>query len=132
MTRSPLSASVSSGASGEGAWRSGACGSATSQICSAIARHQQRIERARCLALGAFGPSRLGGLAPGKDVEVQPCLGGLHESAQEQRGGDRAAEVAGGYVIQVRHLRIEQLVVGPPERHAPQRIVLALPAAREV
>ena len=53
------------------------------------------------------------------------------EAAQEQRGGDRAAEAAGRDVVDVRHLGIEQLVVGPPERHPPQRIVLADRAAGE-
>src|SRR5260370_37929461 len=87
MTRSPLSASVSSGASGEGAWRNDAIGSATSKT-SAIARHQQRVERARRLALAAFRPSGLGGLVPGVNVEMQPRRGGGGKPAQVQRSGD--------------------------------------------
>src|SRR5260221_5215822 len=131
MTRSPLSASVSSGASGEGAWRNDAIGSATSKP-SAIARHQQRVERARRLALAAFGPSGLGGRGRGVNVEMQPRRGGGDKPAKEQRRGDRAAKIAGGDVVHVRDFRLEQRLVGPPQRHAPQRIVLASGAVRKL
>src|SRR5262249_53019125 len=113
MTRSPLSASVSSGASGEGAWRNGAVGSATSKT-SAIARHQQRVERARRLALSAFRPPGLGGLVPGVDVEMQPRCGAGDEAGQEGGRGNRAAEITGGDVVDVGDLRLEQRLVGPP------------------
>src|ERR1700747_784218 len=131
MTRSPLSASVSSGASGEGAWRNGAVGSATSKT-SAIARHQQRVERARRLALSAFRSPGLGGLVPGVDVEMQPCCGGGDEAAREEGRGDRAAEIAGGDVVEVGDLRVEQRLVGPPQRHAPDRIAFAFGAVRKL
>src|SRR5262249_58026491 len=62
---------------------------------------------------------------------MQPRLGRRDEPAQEQRGGDRAAEIAGGDVVEVRHLGLEQRLVGPPQRHAPQRIVFALGAVGE-
>src|SRR5262245_8671981 len=83
-------------------------------VFSAIARYQQRVERARCLALGTLGPAGLGGLVPGEDIAMQPRLGRADEAPQEQRGGNRAAEIAGGDVVDVGHLGIEQLVVGPP------------------
>src|SRR5262249_59306411 len=113
MTRSPLSASVSSGASGEGAWRNGAVGSATSKT-SAIARHQQRVERARRLALAAFRSPGLGGLVPGVDVEMQPRCGGGDEPAQEQRRADRAAESAGDDIVDVVDMPAEQRLALPP------------------
>src|SRR5258708_19351595 len=113
MTRSPLSASVSSGASGEGAWRNDAIGSATSKT-SAIARHQQRVERARRLALAAFRPSGLGGLVPGVNVEMQPRLGGGDKAAQEQRRGDPAAKIAAGDVFPLPHFPPHQPPLGPP------------------
>src|SRR5260370_32303028 len=113
MTRSPLSASVSSGASGEGAWRNDAIGSATSKT-SAIARHQQRVERARRLALAAFRPSGLGGLVPGVNVEMQPRRGGGDKPAQEPPRGAPAAKIAGGAGSSLRHFRLEQPPIRPP------------------
>src|SRR5215469_18221861 len=121
MTRSPLSASVSSGASGEGLRRRSACASTTSRRSarsgvSAIAVREQMIERARTLAFGALRTGRLGGLIPGEDIAMQPGLGGTHEAAQEQRRRDRARKAAGGDIVHLRHLGIEHLVIGAPQR----------------
>src|SRR5262249_2736972 len=160
MTRSPLSASVSSGASGAGERRSGACGSTISRSSpstkraastlparwlaarsgragvtrgssgsigasgSTIARDQQRIERARGLALATLRPARSTALVPGVDVAVEPGPGGGGETAQEHRSGNRAGEAPARDVVDVGDLRFEQLVVGLPQRHAPPPILL--------
>ena len=55
----------------------------------------------------------------------------VDEAAQEQRRGDGAALAAGADVVEVGHLRIEHRLVGPPQRHAPERIVLGGRIARK-
>src|SRR5437867_3575807 len=81
-----------------------------------VALGQQCIERARRLALGPFRAARSRGLVPGVDVAVQPRLGGGHEAAQKHRRRDRACKAAARHVIDVGDLRLEQLVVRPPQR----------------
>ena len=92
----------------------------------------QRVERARRLAFAAFGPAGLCRRRPGIDVEVQPGLGGGDEALEEQRADDRAGKAAGRDVVEIGHLGIEHGVVGPPQRQAPQRIVLGAGMAGEI
>src|SRR5215510_1081414 len=122
VTRSPFSACVISSASGAGARRIGAIASVTSNVSpstkraaltlpsrylaatsglagvrrgSSIAFAQQLVDRARGLALAAFGAAGLCRRRPAVDVDMQPAPGSVHEALQEQRAGDRASERAG-------------------------------------
>src|SRR6266480_3366944 len=61
---------------------------------SSIAFAQQFIDRARGLAFAALGPRWFGGRRPAVDIDMQPALGGIDETLQEQRAGDRAGECA--------------------------------------
>src|ERR1043166_2965774 len=119
VTRSPFSACVISSASGAGPRRSGATASRTSNVSpstkraaltlpsryfaatsglagvtrgSSIAFAQQSVDRARSLALAAFGAAGLCRRRPAVDVDMQPDLGGLDEALQEQRAGDQAGK----------------------------------------
>src|SRR5512144_296604 len=91
---------------------------------SSIAFAEQFEERARGLAFATLGPRGFGRRRPRIDVEMQPASGAFDEALQEQRAGDRAGKAARGRVVEVGDLRIEPGIVGRPQRHAPQRIVL--------
>src|SRR6476469_4222932 len=91
-----------------------------SSLSVTLAEHG--IERARRLAVAAFRPAGLGRRRPGENVEMQPRRR-RHEAAQEQRGGDGAAMAAGADIVEVGHLRFQHLVVGPPQRQPPERVV---------
>src|ERR1700730_13509284 len=95
----------------------------------AVARRKQRVERARRLALAAFRTAGFCRRRPGVDVDVQPALRRLDEAPQKQRRGDRAGKAAGRYVVEIGDFGIEHRLIGPPQRQAPQRIVLARGAA---
>src|ERR1700726_3135590 len=81
---------------------------------SPIAFAQKLVERARGLALAALGPCRFRRRRPGVDIEMQPALGVLDETLQEQRAGDRARERARRRVVDGRDLGIEPGVVRRP------------------
>src|SRR5436309_3028567 len=59
---------------------------------SSMALTQQFVDRARGLALTAFGTPRLCRRGPAVDIDMQPAPCGLDETLQEQRAGDRAGE----------------------------------------
>src|ERR1700692_202474 len=133
VTRSPLSAWVKSVASEEGASRSGASDSTTSNSSpltkraaailpsryfaarsgragvrrgSSIAFAQQFVDGARGLAFTAFRPRRLRRRSPAVDVDMQPAFCALDEALQEQRAGDGAGERARRCVVDVGDLGI--------------------------
>src|SRR6185312_7828411 len=98
------------------------CRRGSSATMSGVTLAQQRIERARRLAVAAFRPAGLRRRRPGENVEMQPTRR-RHEAAQEQRGGDGAAMAAGADIVEIGHLRFQHLVVGPPQRQPPERVV---------
>src|SRR4051794_12286700 len=145
--------------SGVGRSRSGAIGSTTSKISpatkraaltlpsrylaaisgragvrrgSSIAFAKQFEDRPRSLAFAALGASGFGRRRPGIDVEMQPAPGAFDEALQEQCAGDRAGEAARGRVVEIGDLRIQPGIVGRPQRHPPQWIVLLSRTARDV
>ena len=61
---------------------------------------------------------------------MQPGFG-RDELAQEQRRGDGAALAAAADIVGIGYLGIEHRLIGPPQRHAPERIVLGYRAARD-
>src|SRR5438034_10306660 len=128
VTRSPFSACVKSVASEDGASRSGASASTTSNSSpltkraatilpsryfaarsgragvrrgSSITFAQQFVDRARGLAFSAFGARRLRGGRPAVDIDMQPALRVGDETLQEQRAGDRAGKAARRRVVDV-------------------------------
>src|SRR6185437_292613 len=156
---SPFSACVITSASDDGAMRTGARGSIISKVSpvtkraaltlpsryfaarsgragvsrgSSIAFAQALVDRARGLAFAALGPRRFRGWRPAIDIDVQPAFGGLDKALQEQRADDRAGKAAGRRVVDIGHLGIEPAIVGRPQRHSPQRIVLLLCQSRDV
>ena len=60
----------------------------------------------------------------------QDCA--ANELLQEQRANDRAGKAAGRHIVDVGDLGIQHRFVWPPERHAPQRIVLGPRRARQL
>src|SRR5437016_4467527 len=159
VTSSPLSACVISSALGAGARRTGAIGSATSSASpstkraaltlpsrylaatsgragvrrgSSIAFAQQPVDRAGGLALAALGAAGLCRRRPAIEIDMQPAFRGLDKALQEQCADDRAGKRAGWRVGDVGDFRVEPGIVGRPQRHAPQRIVLLPRQARDV
>src|SRR6266478_8387430 len=159
VTRSPFSACVKSVASEDGASRSGAMASTTSNFSpltkraaailpsryfaarsgragvrrgSSIAFAQQFVDAARGLAFAAFRARRFRRWRPAVDVDMQPAFRVLDETLQEQRAGDGAGKRARRRVVDVGDLRIEPAIVGRPQRQSPQRIVLLFRTARDV
>ncbi len=61
---------------------------------------------------------------------MQPGFRG-DEPAQEQRRGDGAALAAGADIVEIGDFRIEHLIVRPPQRQPPHRIVLGGARARQ-
>src|SRR5262249_18119703 len=141
VTRSPGSACVINSALDEGACRSGASASITSNVSpatkraaatlpsrylaarsgragvrrgSCIAFAQQLVDRACGLAFAALGPCGLRRRRPAIDVEMQPAFGVLDVALQEQRAGDRAGDRAGRRVGDGRDLGVEPAIVRPP------------------
>src|SRR6266446_2847949 len=119
VTRSPFSACVKSVASEDGASRSGAMASTTSNFSpltkraaailpsryfaarspragvrrgSSITFAQQFVDRARGLAFAALGTRRFCRRRPAVDINMQPAFGGFDKSLQEQRAGDRTGK----------------------------------------
>src|SRR5213078_2445831 len=134
VTRAPFSACFKSVASEDGASRSGASASTTSNSSpltkraaailpsryfaarsgragvrrgSSITFAQQFVDRARRLAFAALGTRRLSRRRPTIDVDMQPALRGLDKALQEQRAGDRAGKSPGRRVVDGRDLRIQ-------------------------
>src|ERR1700759_3647659 len=128
MMRSPLKACVSIAASARGASRSAAIGEMISHSSpstkraaltlpsryfaarsgragvrrgSSIALAQDVIDRARGLALAAFGPRWLSRWRPAIDGDMQPALRGLDKALQEQRAGDRSGKTARRRVVDI-------------------------------
>src|ERR1700710_297264 len=159
VTRSPFSACDISRASEEGCSRKGASASAISNSSpstnraastlpsrylaarsgragvrrgSPIAFAQAFVDRARGLAFAALGPRRFCGWRPAVDIDMQPALGGFDEALQEQRANDRAGKAAGRRVVDIGDLGIEPAIVGRPQRHSPQWIVLLFRQAGDV
>src|SRR5690349_9210145 len=93
----------------------------SSAVILSVALRQQRIERARRLALAAFRAARLARWRPGEDVEMQPRWR-FDEAAQEQRGGDGAALASGADIIKIGYLGFQHSLIGPPQRQTPNRI----------
>src|SRR5712691_2862468 len=159
VTRSPFSACVKSVALEDGASRSGAMASMTSNSSpltkraaailpsryfaarsgragirrgSSIAFAQQFVDRARGLAFAAFRARRFRRWRPAVDVDMQPAFRVFDEALQEQRAGDGAGKGARRRVGDIGDLRIEPGIVSRPQRQAPQRIVLLFRASRNV
>src|SRR5881396_766599 len=146
VTRSPFSACVKSVASEDGASRSGASASTTSNSSpltkraaailpsryfaarsgragvrrgSSIAFAQQSVDRARGLAFAAFRARRFCGWRPAVDVDMQPAFRVFDETLQEQRASDGAGKRARWRVGDIGDLRVEPGIVGWPQRQAP-------------
>src|SRR5215470_2608618 len=134
VTRSPSNACVISSASEAGARRTGARPSLTSNTSpstkraaltlpsrylaataglagvrrgSSIALAQQLVDRARGLALAAFGPAGPCRRRPAVHVDMQPAPGSFHEALQEQRADDRAGKGAGRRIGDVSDFRVQ-------------------------
>src|SRR5258708_34644888 len=141
VTRSPFSACVKSVASEEGASRSGASASTTTNSSpmtkraaailpsryfaassgragvsrgSSIAFAQQFVDRARRLAFAAFGARRLCRGRPAVDIDMQPAFRGFDETLQEQRAGDRAGKSARRRIVDIGELPIDPTIVSRP------------------
>src|SRR5579862_8052246 len=99
---------------------------------AAIARGEQRVERARRLAFAAFRPARFGRRHPIVDVEVQPACGRTDKTLQEQRAGDRSGESRRRVIVDIGDLGIEHGFVGRPKRQPPRRIVFGGGTARKL
>src|SRR5438876_4458922 len=146
VTRSPFSACVKSVASEEGASRTAATASTTSNSSpltkraaailpsryfaarsgragvrrgSSIAFAQQFVDRARGLAFAAFRSRRFCGWRPAVDVDMQPAFRVFDETLQEQRASDGAGKRARWRVGDIGDLRVEPGIVGWPQRQAP-------------
>src|SRR4051812_41578641 len=99
---------------------------------SSIALAQQFVDRAGGLALAAFRTPRLCRWGPAVDIDMQPAFGGLDETLQEQRAGDRAGERPRRRVVDVCDFGFQPAVVSAPQRQSPQRIVLRFRVNRDV
>src|ERR1700733_7510773 len=147
VTRSPLSACVESSASEDGAQRSGASASKTSNSSpvtkraaltlpsryfaarsalagvrrgsSSIAVAQEPVEGARPRASPALGAPRFGGRRPSVDIDMQPTLSCFDEALEKQRAGDRAGEAAGRRIVDVGDFRIDPAIVRGAQRQSP-------------
>src|SRR6185295_6843248 len=128
VTRSPFNACVDSMASADGASRSGAMASRTSNSSpvtkraaftlpsrylaarsgragvrrgSCIAFAQQLVDGARGLAFAAFGARGFCRQRPTVDIDMQPAPRIGDKALQEQRAGDRSSKAAGRRVVDV-------------------------------
>src|SRR6266436_200851 len=146
VTRSPFSACVKSVASEEGASRTAATASTTSNSSpltkraaailpsryfaarsgragvrrgSSIALAQQFVDCARRLAFAAFRARRFCRRRPAVDVDMQPAFRVFDETLQKQRAGDGAGKSARRSIVDTGDLRVEPGIVSRPQRQAP-------------
>src|SRR5215207_4162406 len=81
---------------------------------SSIAFAQQFVDCACGLAFTALGARRFCRRRPAVDVDMQPAFGALDKALQEQRAGDRAGKAAGRRVVDVGDFRIEPGIISGP------------------
>ena len=85
--------------------------------------------RARRLNVAALGPWARGLGVPGVNIEMGPGAARPDKTGEEQRRRHRAGEAAAPGVVEIGEAALDHRFIGPPQRHAPERIGDALAAS---
>src|SRR4051795_1258900 len=80
------------------------------------------MHRPEAEGFASLGTARLRTIAPGIGVEVSPADRIGYEALEEHRGDDAAGHGTVRSVGNIGDIALEHLVIGVPERHAPERV----------